>query len=339
MHPPHRTTIFSRNMQRLSLCLAFAFLSLLNACAPTAVSTQGTSRSSVSVWQPGQIIDGKTGQVLDRSDWLKSLSQYDIVYLGEEHYNRHHIEAALTVLKTVMAEGIRPVLTMEMFGWDGQGALNDILSSSDPMDSPWLDRARWQQNWGGAYDNYAPLVAFARDQHLALYAMNPPKSLIRRVVTLRLDQARQEPEWTLWGMDREEIVDDPAYRSRILAQLQRCHGGGAEEDYLPMYEASMVRDEGMAKTVAQALRTARLSEHAPRTLILSYTGGGHIQYHLPVPKRVARRLTEKIAQTTVYLASYDSSRADDIVNLVQEGIADYIWLTPVSQQGLPQRCR
>lgn len=337
MHPPQRTPDLSRNSQRLSLCIVLAFLSLLMACTPTAISTQGSARSSA--WQPGQIIDGKTGQVRDRSDWLKSLSRYDIVYLGEEHYNHHHIDATLTVLKAVMAEGIRPVLTMEMFGWDGQGALNDILSSSDPMDSAWLDRARWQQNWGGSFDNYAPLVEFAKDQHLFLYAMNPPKTLIRRVVKLRLEHARLEPEWTHWGLDREEIVDDPAYRSRILDQLQRCHGGGSEEDYLPMYEASMVRDEGMAKTVAQALRTARLNKNGPRTLILSYTGGGHIQYQLPVPKRVARRFTEKISQTTIYLASYDASRAEDIVNLIQEGIADYIWLTPVSQQGLPQRCR
>lgn len=332
-----RTSVSHRYSQGLSLCIGFAVLSLLIACAPAAVSTQGTSRSSV--WQPGQIIDGKTGQVLDRSDWLKSLSQYDIVYFGEEHYNRYHIDAALTALNAVMAEGIRPVLTMEMFGWDGQAELNEMLASSDPMDDAWLDRARWKQNWGGSFEHYAPLVAFARDQHLSLYAMNPPKSLIRRIVKLRLNQARQDPEWTHWGMDREEIVDDPAYRAKILDQLQRCHGGGAEEDYLPMYEASMVRDEGMAKTVAQALRTARLTDHGSRTLILSYTGGGHIQYQLPVPKRVARRFAEKIAQATIYLVSYDSSRTDDIVNVVQEGIADYIWLTPEDRLGLPQRCR
>ena len=318
-------------------CVLLALFSFLTAC--TQISASAREESQPSPWQSGQIIDVKTGQAVNVSDWLQSLSQYDIVYLGEEHYNRHHIDAALTVMNTVMAEGLRPVLTMEMFGWDGQEALNDYLSTSDRRDNAWLDRARWQQNWGGSFDNYAPLVAFAKDHHLSLYAMNPPKSLIRRVVKLGLNQARQEAEWTQWGMDREEIVDDPAYRSRILDQLRRCHGGGSEEDYLPMYEASMMRDEGMAKTVAQALRTGRLIEGAPRTLILSYTGGGHIQYNLPVPKRVARRFLDRVSQTTVYLTSYDPSREDDIRTLLQEGIADYLWLTPVSQQGLPQRCR
>lgn len=335
LHPP--STPSTIHSQRVLLCAALVFFSVLTACAPTVAPIREESR--LSVWQPGQIIDVKTGQAVNVSDWLKRLWRYDIVYVGEEHYNRHHIDAALTIVKSAMAEGIRPILTMEMFGWDGQAALNDSLSTSDTLDSAWLDRARWQQNWGGSFDNYAPLVAFARDQHLPLYAMNPPKSLIRRVVKLGLNQARQETEWNQWGMDQEDIIDDPAYRSKILDQLRRCHGGGSEEDYLPMYEASMVRDEGMAKTVAQALRSARRTEASPRTLVLSYTGGGHIQYNLPVPKRVARRFPNGINQTTIYLASYDPTRADEIGNLLQEGIADYLWLTPVSQQGLPQRCR
>lgn len=333
--PSSPATTGSQTSSFFALLVCFYFLLL--GCAPTPVSTQGESRRPG--WQVGQVLDGKTGQAVDLSDWLKNLARYDIVYVGEEHYNRYHIDAALTILNTMLADGIRPALTMEMFGWDGQAALTDYLSAPGRQDSAWLDRARWQQNWGGSFENYAPLVDFARDHHLSLYAMNPPKSLIRRVVKAGLNQARQESEWTQWEMDREEIVDDPAYRSKILDQLQRCHGGGSEKDYVPMYEASMVRDEGMAKTVAHALQTARLTESSPRTLILSYTGGGHIQYNLPIPARVARRFANEVKQATVYLVSYDPSRIEDIQHLLQEGIADYIWLTPVSQQGLPQQCR
>lgn len=94
-----------------------------------------------------------------------------------------------------------------------------------------------------------------------------------------------------------------------------------------MYEASMVRDEGMAKTVAAALLTARQSPQ-DHTVILSYTGGGHIQYNLPIPKRVARRMDGPIAQVTVYMASFDHTRIEDIQDLVHDGIADYVWLTP-----------
>jgi hypothetical protein len=76
-----------------------------------------------------------------------------------------------------------------------------------------------------------------------------------------------------------------------------------------------------------------------RSMILSYTGGGHIQYNLPVPMRVMRRLSGHVNQTTIYLTSFDANRINDIRELMRERIADYIWLTPISGQGPPQRCR
>lgn len=320
----------------LSLLLLIIGHVLITACA--GGSPVIPADPPVTSWQAGRVIDVKTGQSIDLPTFLATLSRYDIVYLGEEHYNQHHIEAALTVLRTVLANGRRPVLTMEMFGWDGQAALDEYLSTSGQDRQLFLDQTRWKQNWGGAFDNYEPLVNFSREHRLVLRAMNPPKPLIRQVVKAGLDEARKGRDWVDWGMDREDIVDDQAYRVRILDQLKRCHGGGTDEDYVRMYEASMVRDEGMAKTVTDALVTARLSQQ-DQTLILSYTGGGHIQFNLPIPKRVARRLGGQVAQTTVYLASFDQTRIEDIQDLVHDGIADYLWLTPISQQGPPQRCR
>ncbi|NJN37098.1 MAG: ChaN family lipoprotein, partial [Nitrospiraceae bacterium] len=69
-----------------------------------------------------------------------------------------------------------------------------------------------------------------------------------------------------------------------------------EEHYRTMYEASMVRDEGMAKTLVQRQEEIRRAADGLRRIILSYTGGGHIQYGLPVPKRVARRLSGEVTQ-------------------------------------------
>lgn len=309
---------------------------LFTACAGgvRAVSPNAPDPS----WQAGQVIDVKTGLSLDLPTFFRTLSRYDIVYLGEEHYNQYHIDAALTVLRTILAEGRYPVLTMEMFGWDGQPALDEYLSAPGHDRQLSLEHTRWKQNWGGAFDNYAPLVNFSREHRLRLQAMNPPKPLIRHVVTAGLEEARKGADWVQWGMDREDIVDDEPYRVKILDQLKRCHGGGTDEDYVRMYEASMVRDEGMAKTVADAFVTAPRGQQ-DHPFILSYTGGGHIQFNLPIPKRVARRLGDQIAQATVYLASFDQTRIEDIQDLVRTGIADYLWLTPVSRQGPPQRCR
>ncbi|MEK7725610.1 MAG: ChaN family lipoprotein [Nitrospirota bacterium] len=320
----------------LSLLLLIIGHVLITACASgTPVLPAG---SSAATWQAGRVIDVKTGRSIDLPTFLVTLTRFDVVYLGEEHYNQHHIDAALIVLQTVLANGSHPVLTMEMFGWDGQPALDEYLTTPGQDRQTFLDQSRWKQNWGGTFDNYEPLVNFSREHQIMLRAMNPPKPLIRQVVKVGLDEARKGQDWVEWGMDREDIVDDQAYRVRILDQLKRCHGGGSDEDYVRMYEASMVRDEGMAKTVTAAFITAR-QRPQDHTVILSYTGGGHIQFNLPIPKRVARRLGGQVAQTTVYLASFDQTRIEDIQDLVRDSIADYLWLTPVSQQGPPQRCK
>lgn len=290
-------------------------------------------------WQPWQILDTHTGRVLSFSELITNLERYEIVYLGEEHHNPYHIEAALKVLNQLVADGIEPTIGMEMFGWDGQAALDDYVATTQPITSEFLEQVRWKQNWGGAFEDYAPLVAFAQDRRLSVRAMNPPKPLIRRVVKVGLDQARQEPEWAPWGILQEEIVDDPAYRERIVDQLRRCHGG-SEEHFRTMYEASMVRDEGMARTLVITREEFRRENRGlPRRMIVSYTGGGHVQFNLPVPKRVARRLSGDVKQTTIYMMSFEPGKTTDVQALMQEPIADYIWLTPMGKSGSTKPCR
>ncbi|MCA1958169.1 MAG: ChaN family lipoprotein [Nitrospira sp.] len=300
---------------------------------------QVSDSDAASEWRPWQVLDTRTGRMLSTSDWLNELTLYEVVYVGEEHYNAYHIEAALRILEHLRANGVKPIIGMEMFGWDGQGALDDYVSNKNLSKSDFLAQVRWTQNWGGAFEDYEPLVAFARTHGLSVRAMNPPRPLIRQIVKVGLAEARKDPEWQRWGLHQEEIVDDPAYRARILDQIQRCHGGGSKDHFQSMYEASMVRDEGMAVTIATSLNDLRRSQEKARRTIVSYTGGGHIQYGLPVPQRVARRFSGQVKQTTVYLMSFDGTKTDELREQMRERIADYIWLTPMSKKGPPQRCR
>jgi len=161
---------------------------------------------------------------------------------------------------------------------------------------------------------------------------------VRLVAKKGLEQARREDEWTRWNMQDETIVDDPAYRQRLFEQLRACHGGGSDDMYRTMYEASMVRDEGMAKTIVTAVETMRGLQDPSAGPLVSYTGGGHIQYNLPVPRRVARRMSGGIRQISIYMTSYEEGRRDDLRDMLKDKIAEYVWLTPVGPGGMPRRC-
>lgn len=314
-------------------------------CFTVACTTGGEARSSAASqdghhapFKEWQVIDTATGQLVSLDQLTALLLQQDIIYLGEEHHNRFHIDAAVTVLRRLKAEGRTPTLAMEMFGWDGQAALDQYVFGQEVSHLEFLEAVRWHQNWGGSYEDYEPLVRLAKEQHWAVDAMNPPKPLVRIVAKNGLAQAESDPMMAQWGMKDEAIVDDPIYRKRILQQLQACHGGGADSFYQTMFEASMVRDEGMAKTLVHRLNQIRSGSDPLAGPLVSYTGGGHIQYNLPVPKRVARRLTDQVRQVSVYMTSFEVGRIEELQDMISEKIADYLWLTPVSAQGPPRRC-
>jgi uncharacterized iron-regulated protein len=290
--------------------------------------------ADIQKFEQGQILETSTGQPTGFEALAAKLAMAEVIYLGEEHHNRSHIDAALTILRSLIARKQRPVLGLEMFSWDGQAGMDHYLSNPEITTDTFLEEAHWKQNWGGAYEEYEPLIILARDHHLSLMALNPPRPLVREIATDGIEKVRTKPEMAQWGMRDETFVEDPEYRDRILKQLRSCHEGLTAAAYERMYEASVFRDESMAKTIADRLRG--LPEGAGP--IVSYTGGGHIQYRLPIPNRVVRRYGTPLRQVTLYLAALDPNRSHEVNELLQPAIADYIWLTPSSPQGSSRRC-
>jgi Haem-binding uptake, Tiki superfamily, ChaN len=161
-----------RYLSRLSKGLVLCLLSLLFSCA---TEQRGTLHSD-SDWQPWQILDTQTGRVLSFEEWVKNLEQRDIVYLGEEHHNPYHIEAALKILQQLVADGLEPTIAMEMFGWDGQPALDDYVTSVQPVTNGFLEQVRWKQNWGGSLRSTGCVCqrpAFIRSGHEPTEAAYP----------------------------------------------------------------------------------------------------------------------------------------------------------------------
>jgi uncharacterized iron-regulated protein len=321
-------------MRRLFLATLVASALVLFFHVPVSPSAD---HSPAHEFHAGQVIEVKTGHSIPFDDWMAALLDQEVIYLGEEHRNQWHVEAALRILKALLSRGRQPALALEMFGWDGQAGLNQYLSDPEMTRDQFLHDSRWEQNWGGPFDDYAPLIVFARARRTPVLALNPPRPLVRRVASHGLARVFEEEDMNRLGLKKEALVEDQAYRDVILKQLRLCHSGLSEEAYQRMYEASMFRDEGMAKTIADHLSRILPESGTATGPLLSYTGSGHIQYRLPVPHRVLRRKSGLVKQTTVYLTSIQT--LEEVHHLVRESIADYLWLTPIGAHGAPQHCR
>lgn len=309
-----------------AIAVAASLLAII-AYAPFASSFDAMSKPHE--WR---IVDTTTGNSIAFDEFASRLAVTDVIYLGEQHRNHAHIEAAISILEALQQRRRLPILGLEMFSWDGQPALDRYLLDTTPSKIQFLQEARWQENWGGPYEEYEPLIETARHYHLPVIALNPPRPLVRKIAREGLRPEALDTELGRWGMRGEKFVRDAGYQDTILEQLRACHGGLSPDAYQRMYEASLFRDEGMAKTISDA--AGRLPEAGP---VVSYTGAGHVQYRLPIPNRVARRRPE-LRQITVYLVASDPAQGQGLDHLLNPAIADYLWLTPPSQHGPTARC-
>ena len=312
--------------------MAFMCVMLVATSACATVLSPGNYRV-------GQIIEPQEKTTLSDREFRAILQSADIIYIGEAHYTPSHVEAALQVLQSVVNGGRKPVLGMEMFSWDGQAGLDRYLTGAVTSTEDFLTESHWKNNWGGKYADYSPLVDFAKTHDLTLLGLNPPRPLVRNVAKQGLAAIESSPEGSPaltggWTIPVPFPDDDPEYRRVIYDQIEQCHAGLSQEVYEKIYEASVFRDEGMASVISTTVK----SEMPARTTFVSYTGAGHIQYGLPIPKRVQRQLGAPVKDVTVYLHALDPEHPEDVDHLIDERIADYVWLTALGPQGRQPRC-
>lgn len=306
-----------------------SLLLILASCA----STPGIS-TEVQDFQVGQIIEVKTGKVLEFETLKSELAGADVVYIGEEHYTPSHIDAAVQVLDTLVVSGQKPALAMEMFSWNGQAALDQYTQQHALTEAQFLKDSHWEENWGPDFTGYERLVQFAKEHRLPLYALNPPRSLVRMVSKQGLEAALRDPEMEKWGVKKDMSLKDPEYEQVIFKPIELCHPGLPKKMYDRYYQASIFRDEGMAKIITEYINR-KSQDQGP---LISYTGGGHIQYEVPVPKRVRRDASSTLKDISIYLIALDPVREEDVQEAIDEGIADYIWLTALGPNGPQPRC-
>jgi uncharacterized iron-regulated protein len=308
------------------------FLTLLLCVISMSATTGCATLQANTTLAVDRIYDASRQQPVSFDDLLPQLLAADVIYIGEEHYTPSHIEAAQKILNALLAHQRQPALAMEMFSWDGQHGLDRYIQDPGFTTEQLVEESQWKMNWGGDFADYQPLVTFAKSHQLQIFGLNPPRPLVRSVATKGLQEAWHDPEMKKWPVG-ELVTDDPEYEQLIFEQIKACHPGLPDHVYRRIFEASIFRDEGMAQVI-----TNYLHDQPPTAgPLVSYTGGGHIQYKIPVPKRVERK-QPGVKSITIYLETWHPSKEDKIRSDLKTGIADFLWLTPLGPKGLQPGC-
>ena len=234
-----------------------------------------------------------------------------VVLVGETHdrYDNHLMQ--LEIIRRLHAVHPRLAIGMEAFQQPFQGVLDEYIAGR--LDERQLLRdTEYYRRWRFDFRLYAPILEYARENHLPVVALNLPAELTSKVG--RVGMAG------LTAAERKELPDDidrsdTAYEARLRKVFEH-HPGVDGHGFENFIDVQLLWDEGMAERAAGYLRA-----HPDYTMVV-LAGEGHLAYGSGIPRRLTRRLD---VQSAIVLNDWDGT--------LQPDLADYLLLP--QEQVLP----
>lgn len=139
-----------------------------NACPPKLVFTAPSNRDfTFKDWdktcgQPKNYIYSFEQMVLD-------LKPANIVYLGENHDNPKGHKKQLEIIQELYKRNPKIGIAMEMFQRPYQEVINQYLAGK-LNEKELLEKSEYEKCWGFPWENYAPILKFAKEKRLPVIA-------------------------------------------------------------------------------------------------------------------------------------------------------------------------
>ncbi len=254
-------------------------------------------------------------QQLSQKQILQELSKAKVVYLGETHDRQEDHKAQLEILQALHQQNPKIAIAMEMFQRPFQDVLDQYIAGKI-TEAQLVEQSEYEKRWGFPWENYAPLLRFAKTNQLPVLALNTPAEVTRKVArsgleSLTTDERKYIPPFS-------EIRTDNAEYRRIAQEAYEQHhqaGHGNSTSFERFFTAQVLWDETMAEKIAQFIKVN------PDYQVVVLAGKAHIMYGYGIPSRVARRLgSSNLVQRSVLLSSLDG-----ISFPRDKPMADFIW--------------
>lgn len=270
---------------------------------------------------PARILDVKRKRLITEDELLDDLLEARAIYVGEQHDNPHEHAAQLRILAMLHDRDPSLGVGMEMFERPYQKPLNDYLHGRIEEEQL-LTRTEWDERWGFDFTLYRPILEFARNHQVPIYALNAPREVTREVAraglqALDAQQRARVPELDLTDHGHRDAL------SRFYERHDRAH---AELSFDNFYAAQVVWDETMADEVAR-----QLSREAGPERVVVLAGSAHVRFRSAIPERAARR---GASPYRIIIPVVLGSGAD-LESLLADAEADYLWVMAPDEELLP----
>jgi uncharacterized iron-regulated protein len=228
---------------------------------------------------------------------LEELSPANIVYLGEIHDRPLDHQNQLAIIQHLYQKKPRLVIGLEMFQKPYQRSIDRYLAGQI-SETELVKQTEYQKRWGFPWENYAPLLRFAKEHKLKVIALNAPTEITRKVAKQGL--AGLAPADFKYIPPIKDIDKSNAtYRQLIQESFNQHQSVANSKGWERFYETQLVWDETMAATIAE------FYQQHPGDRFVAIAGQAHIKDGYGIPDRVARRLVgRKFKQKSVILQQF-----------------------------------
>jgi uncharacterized iron-regulated protein len=229
---------------------------------------------------PSRIMDGSSGQIVTEDQLIEELLDARAIYVGEKHHSPHDHSVQLWIVHALHQKDPSLAIGLEMVKRPFQASLDRYLTGEIDEET-FLSEVEWEDRWGYPFFLYRPILRYAKEKRIPVYALNAKDEVTRKVA--------REGMSALDEIERASIPDLDLSNEQHKAQVREAfdghhEGGHGEMDFDNFYAAQVIWDETMAYEVARVLRTS-----APPNRIVVLAGGGHVRDGLGIPSRAAKR--------------------------------------------------
>ena len=233
------------------------------------------------------------------SELTEDLLQYDVIFFGEHHGNQDLHALQKDILPGLIKDERNLLLSFEMWERDTQDVLNAFLKG-EITEELFIEESRAWSN----YQDYRPLILFAKEHNLTTIAANVPRVYAARITREGWDFVSELPKNEREMLAQELTAPDDQYKKDFMQVMNSMSAHMIDRESMDrFYMAQTIKDDTMAESIVHALQSS------PDSRLIHFNGDFHSRSFLGTVSRV-REALPKIKIAVLTPARFDENISD-----------------------------